>query len=118
MPLAIPLATLVFLAAFVPIIGSVVADAVLVALVINGFVTALIVLGIVIAVMHLESHILQPPLLSRAVTLYPLAVVLPIRIGVVVGCVAGRRPPEEEAAPAIGWLVNRRVHRRNVRTGV
>lgn len=90
-PLVIPLATLVFLAAFVPIIGAVVAGAVavLVALVTNGFVTALIVLGIVIAVMQLESHILQPLLLGRAVKLHPLAVVLSIAVGLVVDSIVG-----------------------------
>lgn len=90
-PLAFPLATLIFLGAFVPIIGAVVtgAVAVLVALVANGFVAALIVLAIVIGVMQLESHILQPVLLGRAVKLHPLAVVLAISIGVVIGGIAG-----------------------------
>ncbi|HEX4721292.1 MAG TPA: AI-2E family transporter [Pseudonocardiaceae bacterium] len=90
-PLAVPLAALVFLAAFIPIVGAVVAGsvAVLVALVANGFVPALIVLGIVIAVMQLESHILQPLLLGRAVRLHPLAVVLSIATGVIVGGIAG-----------------------------
>lgn len=90
-PLAVPLATLVFLGAFVPIIGAVVAGgvAVLVALVTNGFIAALIVLGIVIGVMQLESHVLQPLLLGRAVRLHPLAVVLAIAAGVVVGGIAG-----------------------------
>ncbi|HEY0805498.1 MAG TPA: AI-2E family transporter, partial [Pseudonocardiaceae bacterium] len=90
-PLAAPLAALVFLAAFIPIVGAVVAGtvAVLVALVANGFVPALIVLGIVIAVMQLESHLLQPLLLGRAVRLHPLAVVLSIATGVVVGGIAG-----------------------------
>jgi len=90
-PLFAPLAALVFLAAFIPIVGAVVAGtvAVLVALVANGFVQALIVLGIVIAVMQLESHVLQPLLLGRAVRLHPLAVVLSIATGVVVGGIAG-----------------------------
>jgi predicted PurR-regulated permease PerM len=90
-PLAAPLAALVFLAAFIPIIGAVIAGtvAVLVALVANGFVPALIVLAIVIAVMQLESHILQPLLLGRAVRLHPLAVVLSIAIGVTVAGLAG-----------------------------
>lgn len=90
-PLVVPLATLVFLSAFVPILGAVVAGAVavLVALVTNGFVTALIVLGIVILVMQLESHILQPLLLGRAVKLHPLAVVLAIAAGLVVAGIAG-----------------------------
>lgn len=90
-PLAVPLAALVFLGAFIPIVGAVVAGtvAVLVALVANGFVPALIVLAIVIAVMQLESHILQPFLMGRAVRLHPLAVVLAIATGVVVGGIAG-----------------------------
>lgn len=90
-PLVIPLATLVFLGAFVPIVGAVVtgAVAVLVALVANGFVAALIVLAIVIAVMQMESHILQPLLLGRAVRLHPLAVVLAITAGIVIAGIAG-----------------------------
>jgi len=90
-PLVVPLATLVFLSAFVPILGAVVAGAVavLVALVTNGFITALIVLGIVVLVMQLESHILQPLLLGRAVKLHPLAVVLAIAAGLVVAGIAG-----------------------------
>ncbi|HEX3784406.1 MAG TPA: AI-2E family transporter [Pseudonocardiaceae bacterium] len=90
-PLAAPLAALVFLAAFVPIVGAVIAGtvAVLVALVAKGFIPALIVLIIVIAVMQLESHILQPWLLGRAVRLHPLAVVLSIATGLTVGGIAG-----------------------------
>ncbi len=90
-PLAVPLAALVFLGAFIPIIGAVVAGgvAVLIALVSQGPVSALIVLGVVVAVMQLESHILQPLLLGRAVKLHPLAVVLSIATGLVVGGIAG-----------------------------
>jgi predicted PurR-regulated permease PerM len=90
-PLAVPLAALVFFGAFVPIIGAVVVGgvAVLVALVAKGLVTALILLGIVIAVMQLESHVLQPWLLGRAVKLHPLAVVLAIAAGLLVAGIAG-----------------------------
>jgi putative heme transporter len=90
-PLVIPLSALVFLSAFVPIIGAVLAGtvAVLIALVANGFIAALIVLGIVIAVMQLESHVLQPWLLGRAVRLHPLAVVLAIATGLVAAGIAG-----------------------------
>jgi predicted PurR-regulated permease PerM len=90
-PLAVPLAALVFLGAFIPIIGAVVAGgvAVLIALVSQGPVSALIVLGVVVAVMQLESHLLQPLLLGRAVKLHPLAVVLSIATGLVVGGIAG-----------------------------
>jgi predicted PurR-regulated permease PerM len=90
-PLAVPLAALVFLGAFIPIIGAVVAGgvAVLVALVAQGPVSALIVLAIIIGIMQLESHVLQPLLLGRAVKLHPLAVILAIATGLLVGGVAG-----------------------------
>ncbi|MFQ6393401.1 AI-2E family transporter [Nocardia sp. KC 131] len=90
-PLALPLASLVFISAFIPIIGAFLAGtvAVFIALVTKGFVTAFIVLGIIIAVMQLESHVLQPLLLGRAVSIHPLAVVLAITAGVVLGGIAG-----------------------------
>ncbi|MEU3621543.1 AI-2E family transporter [Amycolatopsis coloradensis] len=90
-PLVIPLATLVFLGAFIPIIGAVIAGAVavLIALVTKGVVGALIVLAIVIGVMQLESHVLQPILLGRAVKLHPLAVVLAITAGLVAAGIPG-----------------------------
>jgi len=90
-PLAFPLAALVFLGAFVPIFGAVVAGAaaVLIAFVANGLVAGAVVLAVVIAVMQLESHVLQPILLGRAVKLHPLAVVLVIATGLLVGGIAG-----------------------------
>ncbi len=90
-PLVVPLSALVFLGAFIPIIGAVVtgAVAVLVALVANGPVAALIILAVLIGVMQLESHVLQPLLLGRAVKLHPLAVVLAITAGLVVGGISG-----------------------------
>ena len=90
-PLAVPLAALVLLGAFIPIIGAVVAGgvAVLVALVAQGPVSALIVLAIIIGIMQLESHVLQPLLLGRAVKLHPLAVILAIATGLLVGGIAG-----------------------------
>jgi predicted PurR-regulated permease PerM len=84
-PLWLPLTTLIFLGAFIPIVGATVSGivAVVVALVgtPNGLVTALIVLGIVLAVQQLESNLLQPFLMSRAVKLHPLAIVLAVTAG-------------------------------------
>ncbi|MBF6328963.1 AI-2E family transporter [Nocardia transvalensis] len=90
-PLALPLASLVFIGAFIPIVGSVLAGsiAVFLALMTKGWVTALIVLGITIAVMQLEGHVLQPLLLGRAVDIHPLAVVLAITAGGVLAGIAG-----------------------------
>ncbi|KOV88869.1 membrane protein [Nocardia sp. NRRL S-836] len=90
-PLVVPLSALVFLGAFIPIIGAVFtgAVAVLIALVTNGPIAALIVLAVLIGVMQLESHVLQPILLGRAVKLHPLAVVIAIAVGLVAGGIAG-----------------------------
>ena len=90
-PLVVPLSALVFLGAFIPIIGAVVTGtvAVLIALVAKGVVPALIVLAVLIGVMQLESHVLQPLLLGRAVKLHPLAVVLSIAAGLITGGIAG-----------------------------
>ena len=90
-PLALPLAALVFLGAFIPVIGATLTGvvAVLVALVTQGPVTALIVLAVVIAVQQLEGHVLQPLIMGRAVALHPLAVILAIATGVVVAGIVG-----------------------------
>jgi len=90
-PLVVPLSALVFLGAFIPIIGAVFtgAVAVLIALVTNGPIAALVVLAVLIGVMQLESHVLQPLLLGRAVKLHPLAVVIAIAVGLVTGGIAG-----------------------------
>src|SRR3712207_780267 len=90
-PLVIPLAALVFLGAFIPIIGSFLAGtvAILVALVSQGPIQALIALGIVVGVMQLEGHVLQPLLLGRAVRVHPLAVVLAIAAGLIIAGIFG-----------------------------
>jgi predicted PurR-regulated permease PerM len=86
-----PLGTLVFLGAFVPIVGATVsgAVAVLVALVDEGPITALVVLIGVIAVQQLEGHVLQPLIMGRAVSVHPLAVIVAIATGVVLAGIIG-----------------------------
>ena len=90
-PVAPALAALVFIGAFVPLVGAVVSGfvAVAVALVALGWVQALIMLGGLIVVMQLEGHVLQPFLLGRAVKLHPLAVLLAIAVGIIVGGIVG-----------------------------
>ena len=90
-PLALPLASLVFLGAFIPLVGAVVAGvlAVVIALIAKGWVFALITMGLIIAVQQLESHILQPLLMGRAVSVHPLAVVLAIAAGAVLAGIVG-----------------------------
>ncbi|OFI37760.1 AI-2E family transporter [Arthrobacter sp. SW1] len=82
-PLALPLGVLVFIGSFIPVVGALVtgAIAVLLALVANGWVNALIMLGIVLLVQQLESHILQPIVMGKAVSLHPVAVILSVAAG-------------------------------------
>jgi predicted PurR-regulated permease PerM len=88
LPLVVPLAVLVFLGAFIPVVGATISGiaAVAVALVSEGPVQALIMLGGVIGVQQLEGHVLQPFLMGRLVRVHPVAVVVVIAIG---GLVAG-----------------------------
>lgn len=90
-PVAPALAALVFIGAFVPLVGAFVSGfvAVLVALVALGWVKALVMLVVIILVLQLEAHVLQPFLLGRAVKLHPLAVLLAIAVGIVVGGIVG-----------------------------
>ncbi|WP_245563587.1 AI-2E family transporter [Longispora albida] len=88
---ALPLGALVFLGAFIPIIGATVtgAVAVLVAFVIKGPVTALLVFAAVIAVQQLEGHVLQPLIMGKAVAIHPLAVIVAIGAGLVLAGIVG-----------------------------
>jgi predicted PurR-regulated permease PerM len=90
-PPALPLASLVFLGAFVPLVGAVLTGflAVVVALLAKGFVYALITLGLIIAVQQLEAHVLQPLVMGRAVSIHPLAIVLAIATGAVLAGIIG-----------------------------
>ena len=82
---------LVFLGAFIPIVGAFVAGtvAVLVALVDHGWVVALIMLGAVVLVQQIESHVLQPFLMGRFVSVHPLGVIVAIAAGILVAGVPG-----------------------------
>lgn len=103
-PLALPLASLVFLGAFIPLIGALISGllAVVVALLAKGIVYALITLGLLIAVNQLEAHLLQPLVMGRAVSIHPLAVVLAISTGGVLGGIVGALL----AVPTVAFLNN------------
>jgi predicted PurR-regulated permease PerM len=92
-PFAFPLAALVFLGAFVPIVGATLSGtvAILVALVDEdgGPVKALLVLAAVILVQQLEGHVLQPLIMGKAVAIHPLAVIVAIAGGVVLAGIVG-----------------------------
>ncbi len=90
-PLAGPLAVLVFFGAFIPIVGALVTGfvAVVVALAANGLITAVIVLAAIIGVQQLEGHVLQPVVMGRLVRLHPLAVVVAVTAGSLLGGIIG-----------------------------
>ena len=90
-PLALPLASLVFLGAFIPLVGAVLSGflAVVVALLAKGFFYALLTFGLVIAVQQLEAHVLQPLVMGRAVSIHPLAIVLALATGAVLAGIIG-----------------------------
>lgn len=90
-PLALPLSVIVFIGAFVPIVGATVAGilAALVALVTTGPVEALIVVAIVVAVNQLEGNLLQPVVMGRTLSLHALIVLLALTVGTIVGGIFG-----------------------------
>lgn len=90
-PFVLAIGVLVFLGAFVPLIGATIAGtvAVLVALVTQGPITALVMLAVIIGVQQVEAHVLQPFLMGRWVSIHPLGVIIAIAVGVLVGGVAG-----------------------------
>lgn len=90
-PLAVPLAVLVFFGAFVPIVGAFVSGfvAVVVALAANGVVSALLVLAAILLVQQVEGHLLQPLVMGRFVRVHPLGVVLAVTAGSVLAGLVG-----------------------------
>ena len=122
-PLVAPLALIVFLASFIPLVGILFAGglAMLVVFSTKGLLMGLIFLGILIIEQQLEGHLLQPLVVGRKLHFHPLGIIVVLSVGGVVGGIPGaalavpitaviyrawpelRRPPEEdleEAAPA------------------
>jgi putative heme transporter len=94
--LVLPIAALVFLGAFVPIVGAFISGtvAVLIGLVsgdspAQGLLQAAIVLGIVLAVQQLESNVLQPFIVSKMVRIHPLAVLIAVLAGILLAGIIG-----------------------------
>lgn len=90
-PFVFAIGVLVFIGAFIPLIGALLSGsvAVLVALVDQGPVLALLMLGGVVLVQQIEAHVLQPFLLGRLVSVHPLGVIVAIAMGVLVAGIAG-----------------------------
>ncbi|BDI22354.1 AI-2E family transporter [Herbiconiux sp. L3-i23] len=104
-PLALPLAVIVFFGAFIPLIGAVAAGvlAALVALFTNGLTAAIIVTIIVIAVNQIEGNFLQPIVQGQSLKLHPLVVLVALTIGTILGGIVGAAISVPIAA--VGWAI-------------
>ncbi|GGX69682.1 AI-2E family transporter [Streptomyces fructofermentans] len=111
-PLALPLAVVIFVAAFVPLVGALVSGAlaVLVAFIAEGVFTALLAFLIVLGVQQLEGQILEPLILSRAVRVHPLGVILAVTAGGLLAGIGGAVvavPLVAVANTIVSYLANR-----------
>jgi predicted PurR-regulated permease PerM len=81
--LAWPVAIITLLAAFVPIVGAIVAGiiAVLVALATSGVQAALVVAVVAVVVQQLDNDLLAPVIYGRSLQLHPLAVLFSVVAG-------------------------------------
>lgn len=82
-PLALPLAVLVFFGALFPIVGAFVSGlvAVLVALADAGLITAVLTLVLIVVVQQVEGNLLQPVIMGSIVALHPLVIILVVTGG-------------------------------------
>jgi predicted PurR-regulated permease PerM len=102
-PLALPLAAIVFIGAFIPLVGATLAGvlAALIALVANGPVTALVVVAVVILVNQLEGNFLQPVVMGRTLSVHALVILLALTAGTILAGIIGAVLSVPLAA--VGW---------------
>lgn len=114
-PLVMPLALLTFVLAFIPFVGAFTAGAAaaLVALVSNGWVDAVLVIAAVTAVQQLEGDLLYPVIVGKTVELHPVAVLICVGAGAILGGVIGAflAVPVAALVATVIPLVRREVER-------
>src|SRR5699024_221061 len=90
-PLALPLTVVIFVGAFVPVLGATVTGvlAALVALVGVGLLEGLVVAVVIVVVNQLEGQLLQPFVVGRTLHIHPLVVLMALTGGAVVGGIMG-----------------------------
>ncbi len=90
-PMALPLAVLTFVGAFLPVVGAFFAGllAAVVALVAKGWLVALIVVAVTVAVQQIEGHVLAPQIYGRALDLPGAVILVAITVGSVVAGITG-----------------------------
>jgi len=104
-PVAAPLAVLVFIGALIPMVGAPAAMVVagVVALITRGPIAALVVILGVALIGQIEGHVLQPFIMGKQVKLHPVVVALSVAIGAIVAGIFGAIL----AVPvvAVGWSI-------------
>lgn len=90
-PLVLPLALLVFLGSFFPIVGALLFGglAILVVLLTVGLWPAVVLSAVLIVEDQIEAHLLQPFVIGRAVHLHPVTIVLALAAGGALGGLFG-----------------------------
>jgi predicted PurR-regulated permease PerM len=111
-PLALPLAGLVFLGGLFPVVGAFVAGgaAVLIALADRGLGVALAVLAVNVIVQQAEGNLLEPLIVGRATKLHPLVVLTALTAGAVTFGILGAFlavPLAASVVRAVGYFVER-----------
>ena len=104
-PLAVPLGIIVFVAAFIPLVGATAAGiiAALVTLVTVDLTTAIIVAVAVVVVQQLEGNFLSPVVLGRSLRLHGLVVLVALTAGTILGGIIGTLL--SVPATAVAWAV-------------
>lgn len=120
-PLALPLSVLVFLGAFVPIVGAFASGlvAVLVALITLGIPQALTIAAAITIIQQLEGNVLEPVVMGRTVKLHPVVILLAVASGAIVAGIAGAflAVPLVATATASGSYLKARRAERGEREG-
>ncbi|STD12944.1 pheromone autoinducer 2 transporter [Dermatophilus congolensis] len=90
-PMALALSVLIFLGSYVPLVGMTVAGVlcVLVGLVEGGVGAAVVLALVIVVLVQLEAHLLQPLIMAHHVEVHPLAVAMAVLAGTSLGGIAG-----------------------------
>ena len=117
-PLAPALAAVVFLGAFIPVIGAPIATffAAIVALAERGPVVALLVIALTVVVGSADGHILQPLIMGKAEHLHPLAIIVVLAIGSVTMGIVGALIAVPVPLLSTAWRNSSPVETRIIRT--
>jgi predicted PurR-regulated permease PerM len=87
----VPIFIVVFLTAFIPLVGATFSGVVtvLVAVVEGGWVKAVIMVGVVLVVQQVEGNVLYPFLFGKAASVHPIVILLAVGVGGIVGGLVG-----------------------------